>query len=69
MSFLKTTGSSANSVTPHSQSSSPTDPWMICTTFPAYLRPISPCPRMNAARSAAGRSYQFTCSPRRFDIG
>ena len=46
-----------------------TDPEITWVTCPAYFRPIVPCPRMSSPRSAGARSNQFTCSPRRFDIG
>ena len=49
MSF-SATGSSARSVTPHSQSSMPVEPVMSCSTRPAYVRPTRACPAISSLR-------------------
>src|SRR6185437_6171685 len=68
-SFLKSSGSLAKRVTPHSQTSNPTAPVMICSTRPAYRRPVKPCAYMSRLRSSSESVYQFCVASRRLDIG
>jgi hypothetical protein len=66
---LTTSGVVANSVTPHSKSSSPVEPVISCTTLPANVRPLLPCSRIIASRSSNGVAYQLAWASRRFVIG